>query len=79
MRKQECVHLHALLAEITRYLVEREELPPSSLATYDALQTRPSSIHRSRREHREALRVLAGTLDGELGRPSDDPPDPLIR
>lgn len=79
MRKQELVHLHTLLAEVratyedrTGRTVEHEE--------YDGLGVRPTSIHRSKAEHRTAVFLLASAIadaigDTRAGDPRADPSD----
>lgn len=78
MRKQECVHLHALLVEVTRYLVERDELEAETLARYDHFGTRPSSIHESKQDHRQAIALLVSALDREADSPVGRAPDHLV-
>lgn len=63
MRKIEHVHTHALLAEVARYLIETETMSAERLSTYDALETRPSSIHKSKQNHREAITVLGNAIE----------------
>lgn len=66
MRKKEHIHTHALLAEVTRYLIENEAMSAEMLAAYDALGTRPSSIHKSKQDHRKAITVLSGAIESYL-------------
>jgi|AntRauMinimDraft_4_1070384.scaffolds.fasta_scaffold00046_4 hypothetical protein len=63
MRKKELVHTHTLLREVTHYLIENENMPAKTTATYDALEVRPSSIHKSKRNHREAITVLGDSIE----------------
>lgn len=63
MHKKEHIHTHALLAEVTRYLIENETMPVEMLSAYDALGTRPSSIHKSKQNHREAIMVLSSAIE----------------
>ncbi|GAB6861723.1 UPF0058 family protein [Haloplanus litoreus] len=58
MRKKEYIHIHALLVEVTRHLMENEEMPAETLSTYDALGTPPSGIHKSKQKHAEAITAL---------------------
>jgi hypothetical protein len=62
MRKQEYIHIHALLVEVTRYLIENEAMSAETLSAYDALGTRPTSIHKSKQNHREAIMVLSSAI-----------------
>jgi hypothetical protein len=57
MKKQELIHLHGLLAEVcndyegrTESTVEREK--------YETLGVRPTSIHKSKTDHKEAVFAL---------------------
>lgn len=63
MRKKEYIHTHALLAEVTRHLVENETMPPEKLAAYDAVGTTPSSIHKSKQNHRDAIIALGRAIE----------------
>ncbi|WP_324760922.1 UPF0058 family protein [Haloarcula montana] len=75
MRKQDHIHTHALLAEVTRYLIENETMSDEMLSAYDALETRPSSIHKSKQDHREAVMVLSRTIEPCLKETDTDSPD----
>jgi hypothetical protein len=66
MRKKEFIHIHALFAEVTRYLIEEETMPVEMLSAYDALETRPSSIHKSKQSHHEAIVTLGSAIDQYL-------------
>lgn len=72
MRKKEHIHVHALLVEVTRYLIEDETIPVERLSAYDALETRPSSIHQPKENHREAIMVLCRAIEPWLGRKRPD-------
>lgn len=63
MRKKEHIYTHALLAEVTQYLIEDETMPVEMLSAYDELETRPSSIHEPKQNHREAIRVLSRAIE----------------
>ena len=73
MKKQELIHLHGLLAEVQHHYegqtgdaIEREQ--------YDSLGVRPTSIHKSKTDHKEAVFALAGditdTVDSSTDRPT---------
>jgi hypothetical protein len=62
MRKKEHIHTHALLAEVARYLIENETMPIEMLSAYDELGTRPSSIHKPKQNHHEAIMVLSSAI-----------------
>jgi hypothetical protein len=63
MRKIEHVHTHALLVEVTRYLIENEAMSGETLSAYDALEARPTSIHKPKEYHHEAIMVLSSTIE----------------
>jgi len=63
MRKKEYIYMHALLAEVTRYLSENETMLVQVPSAYDALGTRPTSIHKSKQDHREAMMLLSSTIE----------------
>jgi len=73
MRKQELVHLHGLLVEITRSLVDQGTIPDSIWTEYEALDTNAHSIHAPKSDHEEAVLCLATTLSTTLERPTAAP------
>ncbi|AXG06939.1 metal-binding protein [Haloplanus rubicundus] len=73
MRKQELVHLHGLLVEITRSLVDQGTIPESIWAEYEALGINAHSIHARKTDHEEAVLFLATTLSATLERPTAAP------
>ncbi|MFB6081961.1 MAG: UPF0058 family protein [Halanaeroarchaeum sp.] len=58
MKKQELIHLHGLLAEVGNYY---EEMTPNELDLddYESLGVRPTSIHKSKTDHKTAVFALA--------------------
>ena len=58
MKKQELIHLHGLLAEV-RGEYDSEE---TDLSEYDTFGVQPTSIHRSKTDHKKAVFKLAGGL-----------------
>lgn len=65
MKKQELIHLHGLLAEVsTQY--ETWTGNDLALEEYRALDTRRTSIHKSKGDHKEAVLALAGDLVTEM-------------
>jgi len=66
MRKKEYIYTHALLAEVTRYLIKNDIISPEMLSAYDAIETRPASIHKSKQNHREAVVVLSSAIESSL-------------
>ena len=71
MRKKEYVHIHALLVEVTRYVLENERPPAETMSDYEALETRPASIHEPKRKHHEAIKALGDGLEQWLEQPRD--------
>jgi hypothetical protein len=74
VRKKDHIHIHALLVEVTRYLIENEGLPTEALASYDALDTHPSNIHEPKRIHREASITLTSAIEPWLERRRTESP-----
>jgi hypothetical protein len=63
MKKQELIHLHGLLAEVGEYCeVPRGE----AFDRYDEMGVRPTSIHKSKTDHKEAVFALAESITEEL-------------
>ncbi len=65
MKKQELIHLHGLLAQVqTHYETDTgNEVDNSEYAT---LGVEPTSIHKSKTEHKEAVAALARCLTAEM-------------
>ena len=59
MKKQELIHLHGLLAEVRGAYNEEEVLDCSE---YDSFGVQPTSIHRSKTDHKTAVFKLADGL-----------------
>ena len=62
MRKQELVHLHGLLIEITRSLVEQGTVSAEIWNEYEALEIKAHSMQARKSAHKEAVLFLASTL-----------------
>jgi len=58
MKKQELIHLHGLLAEV-RQQCEAWEDTAFDIDSYRELGVRPTSIHKSKTDHKEAVFELA--------------------
>jgi hypothetical protein len=58
MKKQELIHLHGLLAEVHTQ-VEAWEDSQVETPSYDDLGVRPTSIHKSKTDHKAAVFELA--------------------
>ena len=61
MKKQELIHLHGLLAEISSDFEDHTGKSPM-LDDYESLGVRPTSIHRSKTEHKAAVFALANSI-----------------
>jgi hypothetical protein len=61
MKKQELIHLHGLLAEVGNFYEEcaAESIP---LTEYETFGVRPTSIHKSKTDHKAAVFALAGGI-----------------
>lgn len=70
MRKQEYIHLHALLAEVSTDV--QENGTDITLDSYESQGVRPSSIHRSKTDHKEAVQALATCLTESMDETADD-------
>ena len=64
MKKQELIHLHGLLAEVSKHYTEMGG--QLSLEDYRDLGVRPTSIHKSKTDHKAAVFALARCITGEL-------------
>ena len=58
MKKQELIHLHGLLAEVSAHCSGTDELS-IDLESYRTLGIRPTSIHQSKTDHKRAVFALA--------------------
>ena len=58
MKKQELIHLHGLLAEVHGHY-EKATGTELEHDEYEALGVRPTSIHKSKTEHKNAVFKLA--------------------
>ena len=72
MKKQELIHLHRLLSEVHTQMEawEDEEL---DISEYEAMGVRPTSIHRSKTDHKAAVFEIAAGIttamqEAETGR-----------
>ena len=65
MKKQELIHLHGLLAEVSN---NYEEFHDTSLdfEDYDELGVRPTSIHKSKTDHKAAVFALAKCITSDM-------------
>jgi hypothetical protein len=64
MKKQELIHLHGLLAEV-REQCEAWEGETFDLEEYRDLGVRPTSIHKSKTDHKQAVfKLVSGITTG---------------
>ncbi|MFC6769256.1 MULTISPECIES: UPF0058 family protein [Natrinema] len=61
MKKQELIHLHGLLAEVSNQCAEWDNCQ-IDLGEYEAKGIRPTSIHKSKTDHKAAVFALAGGI-----------------
>ncbi|MFD1515401.1 UPF0058 family protein [Halomarina rubra] len=65
MKKQELIHLHGLLAQVRNHY-EASNATDVDHERYDELGVRPTSIHKSKTEHKRAVFALADGITGEM-------------
>ncbi|WP_101297226.1 UPF0058 family protein [Halegenticoccus soli] len=65
MKKQELIHLHGLLAEVQKQceMWDGREL---DLTEYEELGVRPTSIHKSKTDHKAAVFELARGITSSM-------------
>ncbi|SIR61261.1 hypothetical protein SAMN05421752_101256 [Natronorubrum thiooxidans] len=61
MKKQELIHLHGLLAEVSNQCAAWDDCQ-IDLDEYESLGIRPTSIHKSKTDHKAAVFALAGGI-----------------
>ncbi|WP_137287351.1 UPF0058 family protein [Halorussus salinisoli] len=71
MKKQELIHLHGLLAEVGNYF-EEENGTEVDLSEYDSLGVRPTSIHKSKTDHKAAVFAMATAITSEMNEAEAD-------
>ena len=65
MKKQELIHLHGLLAQVQNHY-EEETGDTVEHDEYATLGVQPTSIHRSKTDHKAAVFALADGLTNEM-------------
>jgi hypothetical protein len=72
MKKQELIHLHGLLAEVRNHY-EMKTDTEMTLNEYQTLGVRPTSIHKSKTDHKEAVfaltKCITKTMSEEVSEP----------
>jgi hypothetical protein len=71
MKKQELIHLHGLLAEVGNYY-EAEHNTEVNLEEYESLGVRPTSIHKSKTDHKAAVFAMAKAITSEMNEAEAD-------
>lgn len=71
MKKQELIHLHGLLAEV-REQCEAWENEEFSIENYENLDVRPTSIHKSKTDHKDAVFKLAKGITAGMEEPEPE-------
>ncbi len=65
MKKQELIHLHGLLAQVQSHY-EQETGDVIDHDEYATLGVQPTSIHKSKTDHKAAVFALAHGITGEM-------------
>jgi len=65
MKKQELIHLHGLLAEVSDQYEQWTGDQPA-MTEYDSLGVRPTSIHKSKTDHKAAVFAIADGIVDEV-------------
>jgi len=65
MKKQELIHLHGLLAQVQNHY-EEETGDVVEHDTYTSLGVQPTSIHKSKTDHKAAVFALAKGITSEM-------------
>ena len=72
MKKQELIHLHGLLAEVCKHHEARTGTA-LEYEGYESLGVRPTSIHKSKTDHKAAVSALADGITEEMEREVEAP------
>jgi len=72
MKKQELIHLHGLLAQVQNHYEEKtgESVDHDE---YISLGVQPTSIHKSKTEHKEAVFAIARDITSEMTAEETEP------
>ncbi|MDS0292933.1 UPF0058 family protein [Halogeometricum luteum] len=73
MKKNELVHLHALLTCVAEDFVDRGLVDAEAFASYRALGISARSLRASREDHQTAVRLLAEALSAAAAEDAEDP------
>lgn len=72
MKKQELIHLHGLLSEVREQFEAWDECDGTS-DEYRELGVQPTSIHRSKTDHKRAVFALVDGITADLNQTAEDP------
>ncbi|MFB6074828.1 MAG: UPF0058 family protein [Haloarculaceae archaeon] len=72
MKKQELIHLHGLLAQVQNHYEEQENTTVEH-DEYAELGVKPTSIHKSKTDHKTAVFALARGITGEMTAEEKEP------
>jgi hypothetical protein len=72
MKKQELIHLHSLLAQVQHHY-EADTGTTVEHNEYAELGVKPTSIHKSKTDHKSAVFALADELTDDMVTESDEP------
>lgn len=72
MKKQELIHLHSLLAQVQHHY-ETDADTTVDHDEYADLGVKPTSIHKSKTDHKTAVFALADGLTTDMAAESDEP------
>ncbi len=75
MKKQELIHLHGLLAEVRNHY-EQSAGTEVDDENYRELGVRPTSIHKSKTDHKAAVFALADGITTEMEAKTEQPVSP---
>jgi len=70
MKKQELIHLHGLLAQVRDHYEQTLDTEVEH-TRYTELGVKPTSIHKSKTDHKAAVFALAEGITGEMDAPTD--------
>ncbi len=65
MKKQELIHLHGLLAEVSNHCEMADDVT-IDLTEYHELGVKPTSIHKSKTDHKDAVFAMATGITSRL-------------
>ncbi|WP_276272294.1 UPF0058 family protein [Haloarcula litorea] len=73
MKKQELIHLHGLLAQVQNHY-EAEKETTVDHDEYEELGVKPTSIHKSKTDHKAAVFAIANGITSEM---TDEEKEPV--